>query len=377
MRVLLESWTLHLDALSPRAPFSVRSMRTVSWNPEGPSVQMIDQRLLPGELSLLQLDSPEQVAEAIRGMAVRGAPAIGAAAAFGLALAAAKSEATSTDGLLTELNRAAETLRTARPTAVNLSWALDRLMQRARDDPKTGLEALRELVRREAQRLADEDVEINKRIGEHGATLIQPGDTVIHHCNTGALATVDYGTALGVIRTAHEQGKAIHVLVDETRPRLQGARLTAWELDQYGIEHAIISDNAAGYFLSTGAVASVFVGADRVAANGDVANKIGTYMLALAAHDNKVPFYAVVPTSTIDLSVPSGSDIPIEEREAEEVLNLTRAGFPIAPKGSQARNPAFDITPHRLITAIITEIGIIHPPYSVGLVRAVETAKTQ
>jgi methylthioribose-1-phosphate isomerase len=207
-------------------------------------------------------------------------------------------------------------------------------------------------------------------MARHGAELIQTGETIIHHCNTGALATVDWGTALGVIRMAHEQGKRPHVLVDETRPRLQGARLTAWELEQYGIPYQVITDNAAGYFLHTGQVQRVLVGADRVAANGDVANKIGTYMLALAAYDNHVPFYAVVPTSTIDLSLSHGGLIPIEERDPEEVLDLQVKGDRVTPSGAAARNPAFDVTPHRLITAIVTENGVVYPPFIENLLKA-------
>ena len=222
-------------------------------------------------------------------------------------------------------------------------------------------------VLEQAQKIADEDVEVNKRMARHGADLIDSGDTIIHHCNTGALATVDWGTALGVIRMAHEQGKRVHVLVDETRPRLQGARLTAWELEQYGISYEIISDGMAGHFLQTGAAQKVLFGADRVAANGDVANKVGTYMLALAAHDNGVPAYAVVPTSTIDLSLRDGSQIPIEEREPGEVLEIQFRGEQIAPDGARARNPAFDVTPHRLISAIVTENGIVRPPYEANL----------
>jgi S-methyl-5-thioribose-1-phosphate isomerase len=219
---------------------------------------------------------------------------------------------------------------------------------------------IRQFVLEEAQRIADEDVEINKRMAEHGATLIDDGDTVIHHCNTGALATVDWGTALGVIRTAWEQGKKIHVLVDETRPRLQGARLTAWELEQYGIPYDIISDNMAGHFLKTGQAQKCFVGSDRTAANGDVANKIGTYMLALAAHDNGVPFYPVVPTSTIDLSLAHGGLIPIEERDPQEVLGLQFQGERVAPVEAQARNIAFDDA-CQIVTAIVTE-NIVYPP---------------
>lgn len=338
---------------------------------------MIDQRLLPGEVKLIDLHSVEEVAESIRDMAVRGAPAIGATAAFGLALAGAQSEAEDVDVLWSDLESAAETLAAARPTASNLTWALDRLMERARSANEQRPDAVRQLLVGEAQRIADEDVEINRAMGHHGAELIGQDDTVIHHCNTGALATVDYGTALGVIRTAHEQGKQIHVLVDETRPRLQGAKLTAWELEQYEVPYEIISDNAAGYFLSRGSVAACFVGADRVAGNGDVANKIGTYMLALAARDNDVPFYVVVPTSTIDLSLARGSEIRIEERDPSEVLDLEHKGQPVAPLGSSARNPAFDITPHMLVTAFVTEVGVLSPPYEETLERAVRKAQAE
>lgn len=233
-------------------------------------------------------------------------------------------------------------------------------------------DAVRAAVLTEAQNLADEDVEINKRMAEHGAALINDGDTIIHHCNTGALATVDWGTALGVIRTAHEQGKRIHVLVDETRPRLQGARLTAWELEQYGIPYEIISDNMSGYFLKAGKAQKVFFGADRVAANGDVANKIGTYMLSLAANDNNVPAYAVVPTSTVDLSLAHGGLIPIEERNTAEVLGIQFQGEPVAPKNAKARNPAFDVTPNRLLSGIVTENGVVYPPFDMNLKKVVK-----
>src|SRR5688500_175328 len=236
---------------------------------------------------------------------------------------------------------------------------------------ETSADDNREVGMNEGQENADEDVAINKRMADHGARLINDGDTIIHHCNTGALATVDWGTALGVIRTAHEQGKRIHVLVDETRPRLQGARLTAWELDQYGIPYEIISDNMAGYFLRAGKAQKVLFGADRVAANGDVANKIGTYMLSLAAHDNGVPAYAVVPTSTIDLSLEHGGLIPIEERDPEEVLGIQFQGERVAPVEAEARNIAFDVTPNRLITGIVTENGVVYPPFEVNLKKAV------
>jgi methylthioribose-1-phosphate isomerase len=345
-------------------------MRTLEWNPTNNTLVMIDQRLLPGEFRLVEYTDQGQVAEAIRDMVVRGAPAIGAAAAFGLALAARQSRATSLSNLQEGLHEAAAVLQAARPTAVNLSWALKRMLQLV--DAYAGpLDELPDAVLAEAQRIADEDIAINMAMARHGAELIQDGDTVIHHCNTGALATVDWGTALGVIRMAHKQGKRIHVLVDETRPRLQGARLTAWELEQYGVSYEIIADGAAGYFLRSGMAQKVFFGADRVAANGDVANKIGTYMLALAAVDNAVPVYAVVPTSTIDLSLASGEGIPIEERGPQEVLDLQVSGQPVTPPSASARNPAFDITPARLLSAIVTENGLVFPPFAVNIPQAI------
>ncbi len=347
-------------------------MRSVAWDPQQQRLLLIDQRLLPAEFRRVALSTYQEVADAIRHMVVRGAPAIGAAAAFGMALAAQQATG-SRAAMLDFLHQAAQTLKAARPTAVNLAWAVDRVLQVAQAAPG-GPDDLRAAVLAEAQRIADEDVAINKRMAEIGAALINDGDTIIHHCNTGALATVDWGTALGVIRMAHEQGKRIHVLVDETRPRLQGARLTAWELAQYGIPYDIITDNAAGFFLSRGEVQKVFVGADRVAANGDVANKIGTYMLALAAHDNGVPFYPVVPSSTFDLSIAHGGLIPIEMRDPDEVLALQLKGRPVAPAGASARNPAFDVTPHRLITAIVTERGLIEPPFDRNIPRVLGIA---
>ena len=329
---------------------------------------MIDQRLLPAEFKVVTLTDYLQVAEAIRNMTVRGAPAIGATAAFGLALAAQQSKASEPAALRADLELAARILEAARPTAINLRWAIKRVMTIINTTDR-GVGELRQIALQEAQRIADEDVETNLRIARVGAPLIDNGDTIIHHCNTGSLATVDWGTALGVIRMAHDQGKNIHVLVDETRPRLQGARLTAWELDQYGISYEVISDNAAGHFLQTGQVNKVFFGGDRVAANGDVANKIGSYMLALAARDNRVPVYSVVPTSTIDLTLASGKLIPIEERDPGEVLHLELDGKPVMPPNARARNPAFDVTPHRLLSAIITENGVIYPPFKSNLVR--------
>ena len=347
-------------------------MRTVEWNYDTNKFHMIDQRLLPGEFKVAIFDDYRDVAQAITDMVVRGAPAIGAAAAFALVLAAQQSKAVDYASMHADLESAANDLKQARPTAVNLAWALDRILFKTAHI-KSSPDDIRKALLSEAQKIADEDVEINQRMARHGAELIDDGDTVIHHCNTGALATVDWGTALGVIRMAHQQGKKIHVLVDETRPRLQGARLTAWELTRYGISFDIISDNAAGYFLRTGQVQKCFVGSDRTAANGDVANKIGTYMLALAAYDNGVPFYPVVPTSTVDLTLSSGAEIPIEERDPSEVLGLTFQGASAHPEGASARNPAFDITPNRLVTAIVTENGLVYPPYDTNLIKAVRS----
>ncbi len=346
-------------------------MRTVEWSDEQVGLKLIDQRLLPGEFKVNLYQDYLQVISAIQDMVVRGAPAIGVTAAFGLALAAFQSRASQPSALLADVRNAAAQLRQARPTARNLAWALEQVLQSVEAREAVSAGDLRIAILAKAQELADDDIRINQQMARFGATLIDDGDTIIHHCNTGALAAVDWGTALGVIRMAYEQGKRIHVLVDETRPRLQGARLTAWELGQYGIPYHIISDNAAGYFLHTGQAHKVFFGADRVAANGDVANKIGTYMLSLAAHDNHAPVYAVVPTSTIDLSLPHGGLIPIEERDPAEVLNLQVAGQPVTPAGAAARNPAFDVTPSRLLSAIITEKGIVYPPFDQNLVQMV------
>jgi methylthioribose-1-phosphate isomerase len=346
-------------------------MRTVEWDQNLNQLKMIDQRLLPGRFEVIILDDYRKVASAIRDMVVRGAPAIGASAAYGMAIAACQSNTNNLDELKIQLYQAAEVLKASRPTAVNLFWAVQRMLalveaSTGTDQVKTAHD-LRDLLISEAQRIADEDIEINRRMAAFGAELIDDGDTIIHHCNTGALATVDWGTALGVIRMAYEKGKRIHVLVDETRPRLQGARLTAWELDQYGIPYEIISDNASGYMLRTGQAQKVFFGADRVAANGDVANKIGTYMLSLAAHANQIPVYAVVPCSTIDISLQNGDMIPIEERDPNEVLDIQINGERVTPEGAKARNPAFDITPNALLTAIVTEKGVIYPPFTQNL----------
>jgi methylthioribose-1-phosphate isomerase len=329
---------------------------------------MIDQLRLPHELVILEYTDYHGVADAIKTMKIRGAPAIGAAAAFGLALAAVQKRDRSRAEVLAEFTRASDILGQTRPTAVNLFGAIQRMNQVANDAHwKTTSDVVQALVQ-EAQRIADEDVETNKRMGALGAVLIEDGFNILTHCNAGALATVDYGTALGVIRTAHEQGKRIHVWVDETRPYLQGARLTAWELQQLGIPCTLITDNMAGHFMSRGKVDIVFLGADRIAANGDVANKIGTYSLAVLAKENGVPFYSVAPLTTVDLTTATGQDIPIEERSSQEVTHIR--GTLITAEGVRAAHPAFDVTPHRYVTGIVTEVGIIYPPFTVGLKKA-------
>jgi methylthioribose-1-phosphate isomerase len=330
---------------------------------------MIDQRKIPFELVTVDLPDYKAVAEAITNMTVRGAPAIGASAAFGLALAAQQSSAHDIPDLLADLETAARVLKASRPTAVNLAWAVDKLMSAAHSGEFYRADHLRETLLQLAQQIADEDVAINKCMGDYGAALIKDGDMILHHCNTGALATVDWGTALGVIRAAHEQGKRIHVLLDETRPRLQGSRLSAWELEQYGIPYDILPDTAAGYYMQKGEIDIAFVGADRIAANGDVANKIGTYQIAVLAKENSIPFYSVAPTSTIDLTLLTGADIPIEERDKSEVL--APYGHAIVPAHFKARNPAFDVTPNRYLSGIVTEFGVARPPFSESLRRAV------
>ncbi len=342
-------------------------MRSVEWD-DG-VVKMIDQCALPWKLEFVQLHTVEAVAESIQNMTIRGAPAIGAAAGFGMALAAQRSDAGTIDALVSDLHQNGELLKAARPTAVNLAWAVDKLLQIAKSGEFNSVDDLREVLLSAAQQIADEDVEINRRMGARGAVLIQDGATVLHHCNTGALATVDFGTALGVIRAAFEAGKEFHVLLDETRPRLQGSRLSAWELEQLGVSYDIIPDTAAGFYMQKGEVNIILVGADRVAANGDFANKIGTYQLAIMAQAHAIPFYTVAPTSTIDLSLSSGDQIPIELRDPAEVT--TPYGNPIVPAHFKARNPAFDITPHRYLCGIVTEFGIARAPFVGSLRRAV------
>lgn len=328
-------------------------------------LRLLDQRKLPSETAYLELRDPEMVAEAIRSMVVRGAPAIGAAAAYGLALAAVHSTARQTTDLIREVEQAAEKLRASRPTAVNLFWAIQRVMDKVYASQTSNLHTLREVILNEAHAIAEEDIQANKQIGINAQSLIPNPAKIIHHCNTGSLATVDYGTALGVIRIAHEIGKQVHVYLDETRPRLQGAKLSAWELNQLGIPHTVIVDGASGFVMRKIGIDLCIVGADRIAANGDTANKIGTYNLALVAKAHGVPFYVAAPTSTIDMSICSGEDIPIEERSADEISQVGTER--VVPEGSPVLNYAFDVTPAYLITAIITEKGIAYPPYTESL----------
>ncbi len=342
--------------------------RTIEWH-DG-TVSMIDQRVLPLHYEIKSYTTYQGVAEAIHTMVIRGAPAIGAAAGFGMALAGLQSAAKARSDLLHDLEVAADVLRKSRPTAVNLFWAIDRMLRTAADESLGSASDVREALIREAQKIADEDVEINKHMAEHGAALIKDGDTILTHCNTGALAVVDYGTALGVIRRAHEQGKRIKVFADETRPRLQGARLTAWELMRWGIDVTLIADNAAGHYMRKGSINICLVGSDRTAANGDVANKIGTYKVAVLAKENGIPFYPVVPTSTIDLSLPNGDLIPIEERDEREVTEIDGVRF--APIGVKVGNPAFDVTPAKYVTGIVTENGIAYPPFEMSLRKVVQ-----
>ncbi|MEW8979714.1 MAG: S-methyl-5-thioribose-1-phosphate isomerase [Symbiobacterium sp.] len=343
-------------------------MRTVDIQPD--RVRLIDQRRLPGELVILDCTDYHQVGEAIRTLAVRGAPAIGVAAAGGLALAAAALRDSPPDAFWAGLEAAAAELRATRPTAVNLFWAIEKVMDFARGQKGEPPAAVAAALHRFAVEMAEEDVAVNRRMAEHGAALVPERAGILTHCNTGALATVDWGTALGVIRLAHEQGKQVHVYVDETRPVLQGARLTAWECLQYGIPATLITDNMAAHMMRLGKIQLVFVGADRIAANGDTANKIGTYGVAVLAREHGIPFYVVAPTSTVDLRIRSGDEIEIEERAHEEVTHI--GGVRIAPEGIAVANPAFDVTPARYITGIVTERGIAYPPYTVSLRRLMQ-----
>ena len=344
---------------------------TLEWTDEG--LRLLDQRLLPGRVEYRLCRYYEEVAEAIRAMVVRGAPAIGVTAAMGVALGmrAAVGRLHGEQELRAEFERISARLFQTRPTAVNLRWALARMRGVFEAELAAGGEGERaRLAQRlieEARAICEQDIACNRRLGANGAALMPDAGCVLTHCNAGALATAGYGTALGVIRAAIAAGKRLEVYADETRPFLQGARLTAWELQQDGIPTRLITDNMAGYFLRLGRIQAVVVGADRIAANGDTANKIGTYSVAVLAKENQVPFYVAAPVSTLDLSLVDGDGIPIEERAPEEVTHLQ--GQLIAPAGMAAANPAFDITPHRYISAIITEAGVAHPPYTDSLRR--------
>ncbi len=335
------------------------SFRTIEWRDN--TVIMLDQTSLPGEEIYNEYRDFKGVAEAIRSMVIRGAPAIGVAAAMGIALGAREIVADTHESFFQQLSNICEVMAGTRPTAVNLFWAIERMKRVAEAHRARDLNGIREVLRCEAIAIEEEDLRICKTLGANGAALIREGATVLTHCNAGGLATAGYGTALGVIRAAHERGKNIKVFADETRPWLQGARLTVWELMKDGIPVTLISDSMAGYFIRKGDISCCVVGADRIAANGDTANKIGTYSVAVLARENKIPFYVAAPLSTFDLSLDNGDLIPIEERHGREVTHL--AGLPVAPEGAQVRNPAFDVTPARYITAIITEKGVLTGDY--------------
>jgi methylthioribose-1-phosphate isomerase len=334
-------------------------IKTIEWTDEG--VVMIDQRLLPAQEVYQTFSGYEEVAQAIRSMVIRGAPAIGVAAAMGIALGTKQSAAQSLEILDREFQNICETLSATRPTAVNLFWAVERMKRVYHSARSQGLDALRSALVRESLAIFSEDIEANRAIGRYGQELIPENARILTHCNAGALATAGYGTALGVIRAAVEAGKRVQVFADETRPFLQGARLTAWELEKDNIPTTVITDNMAGHFMHAGEIDCAIVGADRIAANGDVANKIGTYSIAVLARENKIPFFVAAPISTFDLAIPDGSHIPIEERGADEVRRIQ--GIPIMSEEAKVAHPAFDVTPNIYITAIITERGIARPPY--------------
>lgn len=335
-------------------------VETIQWTPQG--VVMIDQTRLPRVEEYVTCTTYEEVAKAIVTMVIRGAPAIGVAAAMGVALGVKQARQETLD---TEFETICNTLAATRPTAVNLFWAIDRMKRLYEAVRDRGIDAVRTAMEAEAVKVYEEDIAINKAMGANGAPLVPDGKTVLTHCNAGALATAGYGTALGVIRAAVAAGKKIDVFADETRPFLQGARLTAWELMQDGISTKLITDNMAGHFLKSGRIGCVIVGADRIARNGDVANKVGTYGVAVLAKENGVPFYVAAPVSTLDLTLDSGDQIPIEQRPAAEVTEVF--GVPVAPENVEVENPAFDVTPARYVTAIITEKGVARAPYAESL----------
>lgn len=333
-------------------------MKTMEW--QDGCLVLIDQTVLPHELAYVKCSTADQVAEAIKTMKVRGAPAIGASAAYGLALAAVNCPHGGKEEFVQHLRQTAELLASTRPTAVNLFWALQRMMNVIEGDPEIGVAELKAQILQEAHNILTEDIEMNKKIGAYGNDLIPAGARILTHCNAGALATAGYGTALGVIRAAHEAGKEISVFADETRPLLQGARLTAWELMQDNIPVTLITDNMAGFLMKQGFIDLAVVGADRITANGDVANKIGTYTVAVLCKEHNIPFYVAAPASTVDMSLATGAEITIEERHPDEVTAVF--GREVAPRGVRVLNPAFDVTPHHLITAIITDRGVVKPP---------------
>src|SRR5467141_1173597 len=337
-------------------------IQTLEWTNTG--VVFIDQTKLPTEEVYVTCTTHQQVADVIRNMVVRGAPAIGVAAAMGIALGVQKSRAETVADLKKDLDHICKVIGETRPTAVNLFWAIGRMQDKFESLRVRPIAQIKQSLIGEAQRMHAEDIAANQAMGRHGAALMPASGGVLTHCNAGALATCGYGTALGVIRAAVEQGKKIHVFADETRPFLQGSRLTAWELMKDGIPTTVISDNMAGAMMSQGKIGAIIVGADRIAANGDVANKIGTYTVAVLARENGLPFYVAAPFSTIDLQTPSGDEIPIEQRNPREVTHF--AGKTVTPEGVQVENPAFDVTPARFVTAIITERGIVRAPYEEG-----------
>jgi methylthioribose-1-phosphate isomerase len=342
---------------------SISMVQTLEWTDSG--VRFIDQTKLPTEEAYVTCKTYEQVADAIRNMVVRGAPAIGVAAAMGIALGVKNSKAESVGELRLEFERICGVMGDTRPTAVNLFWAVRRMLNKFELLRVRPLAQLKQALIEEAQRMHAEDIAANQAMGRHGATLMPASGGVLTHCNAGALATCGYGTALGVIRAAVEQGKKIHVYADETRPFLQGSRLTAWELMKDGIPTTVISDNMAGALMKQGKIGAIVVGADRIAANGDVANKIGTYTLAVLAKEHGIPFYVAAPFSTVDQATPDGSRIPIEQRNPREVTHI--AGKQMVPDGVEVENPAFDVTPAKYVTAIVTEKGIAHEPYGESL----------
>jgi methylthioribose-1-phosphate isomerase len=338
-------------------------MKTLWW--DRGALRLIDQTALPREERVVECRSYRDVADAIAGLRVRGAPAIGAAAAYGIVLGAQEFVALSRQAFDARLQDVAATLLRARPTAVNLRWAIERMQAVLRRFPDATSPDLTDALLAEADALAAEDVAANRAIGRFGAALIAPGERILTYCNTGSLATVDYGTAFGIVRAAHEQRKQVSLIICETRPVLQGARLTTWEAQRLGLSAALITDNAAGHLMSRGLVDRVIVGADRIAGNGDTANKIGTYMLAVLARAHEIPFLVAAPLSTVDFRTPDGGAIPIEQRSPDEVTHV--AGTSVAPAGTTALNPAFDVTPQHLITAIVTDRGVARPPYADSL----------